>query len=435
MAADAEPGGVALEQGSRYMNRPRLFDVRFEQKVPPVLPPVAVGCLCLILSALVTVARADGEIIERHIDDVSDVPAAARFAMFEAQKEREAGNPEAAIDILSEFLQEHPEQDHFLVRFHLALSWARRGDLEEALESYQTSVGMEPMFAQGWLNLGELAYNMSRYALAAEALGRGYEASEWKDPNVLFFNAAALVMDGRSAEAVPLLSELTSGAHGEPTMEWHRALIMAHLELGNEDEGGRAVDSMLSQFYEDPEAWRLAFRYYASSGDYESAAIALTVGGYMLPLTRDEEMTLGDLYLAIGVPVLASDMYASALADSGSAQDLERLASAYLASYDFESAFDAIHRALDQEPTARLWSLLGDLHFMRKEYEESYDAYGHSAEVDTTSGRALLMMGYCAIQMERHGEAMAALERAVEFPDESGKANQLLSALRQLAEQ
>jgi hypothetical protein len=30
---------------------------------------------------------------------------------------------------------------------------------------------------------------------------------------------------------------------------------------------------------------------------------------------------------------------------------------------------------------------------------------------------------------------MAALERAVEFPDESGKANQLLSALRQLAEQ
>jgi len=387
----------------------------------------------VICSLLVGIAAADEGIIERRIDDVSDVPAEARFAMFEAQKERESGNPEAAIDILSEFLMDNPEQDHFLVRFHLALSWERRGDLEEAVTSYQVSVGMEPMFAQGWLNLGELAYNMGKYEMAAEALSRGYAASEWKDPNVLFFNAAALLMGGRAEEAVPLLTELTSGGHGEPTMEWHRALIMAHLELGNETEGVRAVDAMLSQFGSDPEAWRLAFRYFAGAGDYEGAAVALTVGGYLRPLTTDEEMTLGDLYLAVGVPVLASDLYASALEDSASAQDLERLASAYLASYDFEAALEALDRALVTEPTPRLWSLLGDLHFMQNEYAEAYSAYESAAAVSPEPGRALLMMGYCAIQLERNADAIEALERAVDYPGESGKANQLLTALRQLS--
>ncbi|MBD3349052.1 MAG: hypothetical protein GF400_07635, partial [Candidatus Eisenbacteria bacterium] len=129
---------------------------------------ILAACLAA-LTALCSPALADEEVMERRIDDVSDVPAAARFAMFEAQKERETGDPDAAVELLSDFLLEHPEQDHFLVRFHLALSWKRRGSLEEALESYRMSVGMEPMFAQGWLNMGELAYNMGRYDLAAEA--------------------------------------------------------------------------------------------------------------------------------------------------------------------------------------------------------------------------------------------------------------------------
>ncbi|MBD3347731.1 MAG: hypothetical protein GF400_00875, partial [Candidatus Eisenbacteria bacterium] len=84
------------------------------------------------------------------------------------------------------------------------------------------------------------------------------------------------------------------------------------------------------------------------------------------------------------------------------------------------------------EPTPRLWSLLGDLHFMRKDYAESYEAYRQSAAMDTTSGRPLLMMGYCAIQLEKNEDAISALERAVEYPDERGKANQLLLALKQL---
>jgi len=390
--------------------------------------------VAVIVLALAVPALAQHEVTqERRIDDVSDVPAEARLALFEAQIMREEGKTDEAVDRLLAFLEDYPEQDHFLVRFHLAASWARRGDQEEALKEYQRSVEMESLFAQGWLNLGELAYGMGKYDLAAGALATGYETSEWKEPAVLFFAAAAHVMADRSAEAVPMLEELVSGAHGEPRLDWYRTLLMAQGALEDVERGNATVDAMLAQYAEDPAAWRLAFQYFASTGDYESGAVALTVAGYLSPLTRDEKLTLGDLLLAVGTPAPAGEQYAIALADSATTSELERLSSAYLAAYDFDAALATLDRALAEEPTPRLWSLLGDLRFMRSEFDAAYGAYSSCVEADTSQARAYFMMGYCAIQLDRTDDAIASLERAARYPDQSGKANQLLLALKQLA--
>ncbi|MBN2564718.1 MAG: tetratricopeptide repeat protein [Candidatus Eisenbacteria bacterium] len=380
-----------------------------------------------------TALASSSVVLERRIDDISDVPAEARLALFTAQQAREQGDPDTAVNTLLAFLEGNPEDEHFLLHFHLAVGWNQRGDLEEALRSYRRSVELEPLFAQGWLNLGELAYNMGLYAEAADALMKGYGVSEWKEPNVLFFSSAALVMDGRPAEAVPILERLVTGSDSTAKLEWHRALIMAHLELEDAENGTASVERMLSQYPDDPEAWRLAFRYYASSGLYEDAAVSLTVAGYLRSLTRSERMTLGDLYLAIGVPIQAGDYYESAVADSGSVADLERMASAHLSAYEYEQAFEVLNRALSLEPTARLWSLLGDLHFMQKDYQESYNSYSRCVEMDPQYERAYLMMGYCAMQLQQTENALAALSRAAEFPEQASKANQLIAAVRYYA--
>jgi tetratricopeptide (TPR) repeat protein len=388
-----------------------------------------------VLAACSWTAAQEGVVMERRIDDISDVPADARLAMYVAQQYRDEGDPDMAVNLLLEFMEENPDKDHFLLHFHLASSWAQRGDLEDALEAYRRSVEREPYFAQGWLNLGELAYNLARYDVAAEALARGYEVSDFKEPNVLFFSAAALVMAGRSEDAVPVLERVIGGSEESAKLEWHRALVMAYLELEDAENGEAATERMLSQYPLDPDAWRLAFRYYASSGAHDEAAVALTVAGYLRPLSRSEELTLGDLYLAIGVPVQAADYYGSAIADSGSVADLERMASAHLAAYEYDEAFEALDRALTIEPTPRLWSLLGDLHFMQKDYQESYDAYVRCVGIDPEYERAYLMMGYCAMQLEHTENALTALEKAAEFPDQAAKANQLIAAVKYYAGQ
>jgi hypothetical protein len=70
----------------------------------------------------------------------------------------------------------------------------------------------------------------------------------------------------------------------------------------------------------------------------------------------------------------------------------------------------------------------------RVEYEDSLAACRSCVESDSTFARAHLMMGYCAIQLDRPSEAIAPLEKAASFPEQSDKAGRLLSAVRALVE-
>jgi tetratricopeptide (TPR) repeat protein len=276
---------------------------------------------------------------------------------------------------------------------------------------------------------------MGRYDLAADALRNGFEQSAGKQPNVLYYSAAAYVMAKQPTQAVPLLEDLVSGRYGSPALEWHRALVAAYAELEDTTNGRRTVDTLLAKHADDPDAWYLAFQYYTEIGDYEAGAVALTVADYTRPLKPRQVMQLGDMYSAIKAPSLAGAYYGQALGDSnGTAQDYEKLASANIASYQYDAAKQAIDQGLKAQPTYRLWSLLGDVHFIEMDYAQALDAYRECSRIDPTQGRAYLMMGYCALQSDRPAEAVTHLERAAEFPDLKQTAEQLLKKTRATSE-
>jgi tetratricopeptide (TPR) repeat protein len=111
-------------------------------------------------------------------------------------------------------------------------------------------------------------------------------------------------------------------------------------------------------------------------------------------------------------------------------REYERLASAYIASYDTKSALVTIEKALEEEPTARLLSLKGDLHYMDKDYEQAFEAFRECAAHGDDSGRSYLMMGYCAMEMARYEEAIEQLEHAADYPDQHETALQLVKRAR-----
>jgi tetratricopeptide (TPR) repeat protein len=236
-------------------------------------------------------------------------------------------------------------------------------------------------------------------------------------------------------KSMPLLEELIYADQKEPKLDWYRALIMAVIELEEEEAGHRAVDRMLEVFPEDPEAWKLAFQFAASVHDYRRAAIAMTVKGYLEPLERSEMMMLGSLYTAIEVPWTASSYYEQAIEAESKPEDFERLASVYMAAHKPEKALETLERALATEPTPKLWSLLGDLYYMEQDYGKAYEAYGSCYELDPTSGRSLLMMGFCALEMGNPSDAALHLEKAVEFEEYSSNASALLKRARHLESQ
>ena len=363
-------------------------------------------------------------------DPVSNLPLKARLALFKAQEKRDKGEYGEAAKILYDFLAKHPRDDNYLVRYSLALSYTDAGELAKALDHFQKCVTFDSTFAPAWMKLGETAFNLGSYRIASDAFMRGYALDERKSPDLLYYAATAYYLAGDAPRALPILKGLVSGERGAPRIEWFRTYLAACNDAKEIEMGREAASRLVTIFPGDPEAWRLIYQYYASVKEYREAAAALTVVGYLRPLSRDEARTLGDLYTAVGIPALASAQYEAALGEAGRTEDFERLASAYLASYNFDGALETLERAIEKEPTVRLWSLLGDLHLMERHYERAYEAYQRCAEMDSTRGRPDLMMGYCAYELGRIQDAVAHLERASSFPEQERTALDLLNRVR-----
>jgi tetratricopeptide (TPR) repeat protein len=369
---------------------------------------------------------------EKPVDTIDNVPRRGRLALFKAQEKKNEGKYNEAAEILGEYLTKNPKEAHFLVHYNYGNTLLRIDKPAEALKEYQTAVDMEPRFWQGWLNLGETAYNLEQYGRAAEAIMSGYELSPEKNPRLLYFAGAAYVMAGDPGRAKPILEQLVYADRSDPKLDWYRALIMTCIDLEDAGAGRRAVDRMLETFPDDPSAWELAFQFAASNQDYRNAAVALTVKGYLEPLERSEMMQLGSLYAAIEVPWTASGYFERAMEAEAKPEDFERLASVYMASHEPGKARDTIEKALAREPTAKLWSLLGDLYYMEENYEKSYEAFSRCYEKDPTSGRSLLMMGFCALELGKPDDAAVHLRKAADFPDYSSNANALLKRALQM---
>jgi len=242
----------------------------------------------------------------------------ARLALLTAQKERQVGNYEAAVEAVLDYLRKNPNRDHYLLRYALGADLARANRPDDALEHYQACIRLEPRFDQGWLNLGELAYNLGKYDLAATALAEGFERQDEKNPQVLYYAAAAHIVNNAPAKAVPHLKRMISETLGRPKLEYFRALISSAIELEDRELGNATAESLFTTMGGEAAAWELGYQYYAGTEQWHQAAMALTITGYLRPLTRSEQTQLGDLFSVIDVPAEASRHYEAAYADSAS---------------------------------------------------------------------------------------------------------------------
>jgi tetratricopeptide (TPR) repeat protein len=391
-------------------------------------PPRAVAVRAAAAAAAIAAALASAPALAQ--EPAASLPLKARLALFKAQEKRDKGEHAEAAGILYDFLSKNSRDDNCLVRYYLALSYAEAGEPEKSLDHFQKCLAFDSTFAQAWMKLGETAFNLGSYRIASDAFERGYALDERKTPDLLYYAATARYLSEDAAGALSLLEELLTGERGAPRIEWFRTYLAACNEASETERGRTAAVRLVELFSGNAEAWRLSHQFFASVRDYREAAATLAVVGFLSPLSRDEERVLGDLFVAIGIPALASTRYEAALGGEARVEDLERLASAYLASYDFETALETLERAIEREPTVRLWSLLGDLHLMERHYDRAYEAYRRSAAMDSTRGRPELMMGYCAYELGSMGDAVEHLERASNFADSEKTALELLERLR-----
>lgn len=354
------------------------------------------------------------------------VPRHERKMLLRASLYAKSGDPVTAARLLADHLRDHPEQDHYLVRLHLAQDLSDAGRTDEARDNYRRAVELEPRLDRGWFGLADAAYDLTEYAQAAEAFERGYAVSPDRPSEVLYYAAAAWLMAEEPAEAVRVLERLTSGLDEAPQLRWVQCYLAAGNRMQKPEAAGPALAGLLAAYPDDPDAWYLKYQYEAARRDFQGAAVALRVVGYLRELSSAEEKQLGDLMMAAGVSELAAEHYQRGLTPDASAAEIERLASALVASHETEEALLVLRAALEKAPTTRLWSLIGDVHYLRQEYADALEAFAKVAADGDETGRAWLMQGYCALELGRRSDALDLLARASNFPEQQDLAQRLI---------
>jgi tetratricopeptide (TPR) repeat protein len=297
---------------------------------------------------------------------------------------------------------------------------------KEAVVHYLAALDLKPDYNPAWMNLGKVYYDLKEYQKAGHALIKGYETGEKKDAGTLFNACSAFLMADKKEKAIPYLEILVSGKLGTPKQEWVQSLLMVYIDLKLTKKASQMLKRLVDRYGDTPLWWRLSYQFYASQNDYQKAITALVIYSYLTPLKRDEIILLGDLLGVIGLPLEAARYYEKAIKSNGKPEEYEKLISFFVAAHRLKKARDMLNLALKKNPTAELWSLLGQVYYKEERYDDAFKAFSQAAGLDPKNGEYPLMMGYCALQLEKKDKAMVALQRASQFPKQRKIARELL---------
>ena len=397
------------------------------------------GIIICIPSVALSETEVETELREEQaaIESGDGISARGKKALFRARTRQDEGDFEGAASIMVEWLDGKPERAHPLLLFNLALSHFALEQDRLAYEDLTQAVEIEPRYGRGWLRLGEAAYGLEKFAEAGDAFERAYDLTPEHTPEILYYAGVSLLMGQEPGRALEALEKLLAGHREGADLDWYQAMISAGIEADRPGVVEPFVDQLQADNPSEPRAWELSYQFAVGQEDYRSAAVSLTVAGYLRPLSRSEAVQLGDLYSVISVPVKAAGYYEQAMdmptttddIESGRTDEYERLASAWLGAHDHDRARATLQTALSEQETVGLWSLLGDLEYLDKDFEAALTAFGRSCEVDPDFGRGWLMMGYCAIELGRQDEARRHLEKAAEYPGQAAGARSLLGRI------
>jgi len=367
------------------------------------------------------------------IESDAGLSGRAKRIIFRARSNQDKGDYAKAVEVIGQWMDDQPDRQHHLLFYTRAISYGRLEKPELALQDLEKAVQLEPRFGRAWLTLGETAYQLERFSQAGDAFAKAYDLTPAPPPEILFYAGVTRLMAGESNKARADLERLLLEEGEDTQKEWYQAYLATVQDAGPTATTPGLVDRLLLDFKDDGSAWQLAAQDALGREEYEQAAIYLTISDYVKPLSYSELIQLGDIYAVINVPLKAAHYFEQAIAleeKEPAATDFERLASAYLAAHKVPEARLAIDRGLAVSETLQLWSLLGDLDYLDKNYAEALADFQKGHSISETFGRGWLMMGYCALEMGNKDLACQYLEKAQLFPDQASSAGTLLRRLK-----
>jgi tetratricopeptide (TPR) repeat protein len=177
--------------------------------------------------------------------------------------------------------------------------------------------------------------------------------------------------------------------------------------------------------------WKALTHIQLNDSQYEEALAALTIYSFLNPLTLEEKQLLADLNLQLGIPVKATPVYETCLQEKPVKRLLQHLVLAYRQLGRPDTALERVDTFQINPKDADLMLLKGELHYQLKQFDKAVAAYRKAAQnKGKHAGRAWLMAGYAAWQMDDIATSKQAFAKARKHARQKRAAT---AALRQLA--
>ena len=334
-----------------------------------------------------------------------------------------------AKSVLEAHMSTHPDGGHYLVAFTLGNVLSLSGDPAAALPHYKAAAEGAPEDAAIWQNMGKAYYDLERFEEAGDSLSRAHALTDPAEPNLAYQAAVAYILGEKPAAARPLLEAITTGDPQPPKAEWFEALLRVYVDLKMYKQALVLARRLIEQEGDSPRLWQALTHLYIEQRAYQEAAAAMEIYLGLAPGNREAIRQLGDIYHMAGIPLQAARRYETLLTDDAAPSLYERTATAYMAAHRTDEAAAALRRGLDRRPTARMWWLSATIHYENEAFVEAYEAFEKSVRIDPKNTRAYLMMGYCALQDDRLGDARAAFQKAARSPKLRSEANRMIEQI------
>lgn len=400
---------------------------------------------------------------QRVLGEVSDLmdrkaydAAIAKLAAFRNQADSPGGQTTADPE----------DRGHPLIDLALGNLYLLKQDYPRARAALQQVVARQPQRADAWLNLAKACYETRDYGCAAGAFANAYDrsAAGEKDPQHLYFAAVsqqlggadaaavatferlfaahpqgikpqwrenfvhALMAAGKPRRALPLVRQLAQEARGEARLKWQEMLLHLYLQLDMTPEARAYARQLAHEDPGDARWWKALAHVELSAGRYAEALAALTVYGYLQPLTEAEQKLWADLNLQLDIPDQAAPVYARLLRQGNDPHLLEKLIAAHRQAGHYDEALALLDRHGADDPAKLM--LRADLLYQARRFAEAAEAYRQAAlKGKEAAGEAWLMAGYAAWQVNDLETSRQAFRRASSFAQQKKAA---LEAMRQM---
>ena len=389
------------------------------------------------------------------------IPMAARTVLARAGKLMHQKAYDRAIRALTAFQQRgnpvpmpgepdpkgygHPMVYFFLGNCHLALK-----NYHQAQELLSQAVSRDPDFTEAWMNLAKTYFERQKYEQAAQCYLTAYNKSHQNTADSLYFSALgylmasryglaiiafqklfdrhpdritlqwqghfarALLADGQPRRALPLIRDLAAQSSPQGRTEWQEILLYQYLQLDMQTEALALANELTRRHCTTAKWWKALAQVHLSAGRYPEALTALTIYGFLAPLSIPEKKLRADLYLQLNIPGKAAAQYHEILNDQFDEAVLRNLVLAYERLDQYPEALDLLTHYAPGTENPGLLMLKADLYYALKRYPEAENIYRRVAlKKKADAGQAWMMAGYAAWQGEDINAGRRAFEEAV----------------------